>query len=844
MIINLLAGNLQSKVIAVDVDRFADENLLLSDSLAIVDFPTDRPRSLQVNFDVDRQDWDLNSELVSNLKQLGTKSGCSLMTTILAGFEVWLHRLTGQNDLVVGIGLGDNHLAGCVNLLPLRTWVDGEISFDDYLQTRQSSILDAYEHQQFISGSSIDKLALSRELFVNVVEIDGKIVLEYQYNNSLFDRDTISRRMAEFETLLLGIIADSALPIAKLPLLTAKDRQQLLVEWNRTQTNYPHTKCIHHLFEEQVQLTPDAIAIEFNQQHLTYRELNDLANQLANYLISLRVGADTLVGICVERSLEMIVGLLGILKAGGAYVPVDPNYPTERVEYMLDCAQAKVLVTQQSIFKNLPKQRSVVVCLDTDWEQIAQQSAKTPIDRVKPDNIAYVIYTSGSTGKPKGVQVLHRGVVNFLTFSQQELSITAEDAILAITSLSFDPAVLEIFLPIMVGARLVLVSREVAMDGKQLSATISAAGITMMQATPATWQLLLESGWSGEPHLKLGAGGEAMSRELATQLLSRSAAVWNFYGPTETTIASTFYQVGADRRQIPIGKPIANTEIYILDPQIQPVPIGVVGELHIGGVGLATGYWQQPELTVEKFIPHPFSEIPNSRLYKTGDLARYLPDGNIECLGRIDNQVKIRGFRIELGEIETLLNQHPGVAQSTVIVREDVQGDRRLVAYIVLDRESTPNTSQLRQFLQQKLPDYLIPSAFVTLPTLPLTPNGKIDRSGLPEPDSASLNSDTNFVAPSNPTAEVLAKIWSQVLRVEQIGIHDNFFELGGHSLLATQVISRIRQAFSMEIPLQALFEQPTIAGLSDRINTLLWIAQSRQASSTFTINEMEEFEV
>ncbi|WP_310422588.1 amino acid adenylation domain-containing protein [Chamaesiphon sp. VAR_48_metabat_135_sub] len=861
-----------------------------ADSVPVVDFPTDRPRPPLRTFNAAREDYDLDLEVGEQLKQLGQKFGCSFTTMILAGFEVLLHRLTGQTDLVVGIpscgqvATGQDRLVGhCTNLLPLRTQIDGKQPFTDYLQQRRSTILDAYEHQQFTFGSLVGKLALPRdlsriplvpimfnldraavsnrslfnglelsshlnsrefetfELFINAVELTDKIVLECQYNTNLFDRATIRRRMSEFETLLRGIVAHPEQLISQLPLLTTAARQQLLIDWNATQADYPDTKCLHQLVAAQVELTPDAVAVVDAGQQLTYAELDIQANQVANYLIDLGVQTETFVGICVERSLAMVVGLLGILKAGAAYVPIDPNYPLDRIEYMLQDAQINVLLTQQPLINRLPTQIENLVCLDTDWQNIARTAKTATQVKITPDHIAYLIYTSGSTGKPKGVEVLHRGVVNFLTSMQQQPGMTATDILLSVTTLSFDIAVLEIFLPITVGARVVLLSREDAMDGQKLAATIAEAGITMMQATPSTWRLLLEAEWAGNRNLKILSGGEAITSDVAAQLLAKSGEVWNMYGPTETTIWSTVYQITGAEQRISIGRPIANTEIYILDDELQPVPIGIAGSLYIGGAGLAKGYWQQPTLTNDKFIPHPFSHAP-ARIYQTGDLARYLPDGNIECLGRADFQVKLRGFRIELGEIEALLCQHPTIARSTAIIREDLPGDRRLVAYIVANPQSltAPVPSELRQFLQQKLPDYFLPAAIVTLPSLPLTPNGKIDLKALPVPDSTSFQLQTSFVAPTTPTEITLAQIWIQVLRIDKVGTNDDFFELGGHSLLATQVISRARQAFAIDIPLQSLFEQPTIAGLASRIDTSIWFKDGSQESSA----EMEEIEI
>ncbi len=472
--------------------------------------------------------------------------------------------------------------------------------------------------------------------------------------------------------------------------MSPAELQQLLGKWNHTQANYPTNQCIHQLLESQVERTPDNMAVIFENKSLTYRELNSRANQVARYLQTLQVGSEVLVGICMERSLEMAIALLGILKAGAAYVPLDPAFPQERLALMLEDSQLSVLLTESDQLAKLPHHQAQVVCLDTDWEKITQYADQNPDSEITPDNLAYTIYTSGSTGKPKGVQVLHRGVVNFLTSMRQTPGLQSSDVLLAVTTISFDIAVLELFLPLTVGASVVLVTREVASDASQLMKVFSSSEATVMQATPATWRMLISAGWQGSSTLKILCGGEAMSRDLADQLLERSASVWNMYGPTETTIWSAVHQVEPGDTPVPIGRPIANTQIYLVDPElkrksdpIKLVPIGEPGELLIGGVGLARGYLNRPEQTDERFIPDPFSNEPGVRLYRTGDLARYLADGNIEFIGRIDNQVKIRGFRIELGEIESALSQHPAVREAVVIAREDVPGDKRLVAYLV-----------------------------------------------------------------------------------------------------------------------------------------------------------------
>ncbi len=868
------------------LDQFAD-------SVPVLDFPSDRPRPPLRTFNAAREDWHLNPELVANLKQLGTKLGCSFMTTILSGFEVWLHRLTGQNDLVVGISaagqaaLGQYNLVGhCVNLLPLRSQINGEKSFSDYLQTRRSAVLDAYDHQQFTFGSLIKKLVFPRdssriplvpitfnidqgldgnslpftgleveffsnprafenfELFINATELRGQMTLECQYNTNLFDANTIRRRMAEFETLLAGIVANPNQIIAKLPILPTTE-QHLLASWNNTQTAYPEDLCIHQLFETQVEKTPDAIAVVFEDEQISYRELNLRANQLAHYLQSLGVGSEVLVGLCVERSLEMVVGVLGILKAGGAYVPLDYAYPEERLAFMLQDAQVSVLLTQEKLKSGLPKHQAEIICLDTNWQSI-DYGLDNPTNSVTSNNLAYIIYTSGSTGQPKGVQIQHRSAVNLLKAIAQEPGLTAEDTLLSVTSLSFDIAVSEILLPLSVGAKLVLVSREVAADSTQLLKALTTSGATFMQPTPVTWRLLLAAGWQGSPQLKMISTGEALPRDLANQLLPKGACLWNLYGPTETTIWSTGYKVTTGNKAIGIGSPLANTQIYILDSHLQPVPIGISGELYIGGEGLARGYLNRPDLTAERFISNSFSPNPKSRLYKTGDLARYLPDGHIEYLGRIDYQVKLRGFRIELGEIETALLQHPGVKEAVIIIREDTPNENSLVGYIVAEtgEDSLQVISQLRRFLKQQLPEFMVPTIIMALEAMPLTPNGKVDRKALPEPDASRPELEANYVAPRTSIEQEIADIWTQVLNLKRVGIYDNFFELGGYSLLAIQVVSRVRQALQVEILMSNLFELPTVADLAERVETLRWATQGVQAAESETADDYEEGEL
>lgn len=837
----------------------------------ILELPLDRPRPAKQTFAGSSQSFQLSQELTEKLQAFSQQLGTTLYMTVLATFGVLMHRYSRQSDIVIGSPIANRNyhevkslIGFFVNTLALRLDLANQPSFTALLQQVRQVTLDAYAHQDAPFSKVVEQLELDRnlshhpifqvmftwqnipdyheesrdlsvrqirvesvvakfDLDVSLVKSESGLRGSFTYNTDLFDAATIERMTAHFQTLLEGIIDNPQQPIAQLPLLTPTEQQQLLVEWNDTATEYPQDKCIYQLFEEQVERTPDAVALVFEGQQLTYRELNQRANQLAHYLQKLGVKSEVLVGICVDRSVEMMVGLLGILKAGGAYVPLDPAYPQERISFMLEDSQLSLILTQSHLHK-VSEHLAQVIYLDSDREIAQESNANLDVD-LTPDNVAYIIYTSGSTGKPKGVQIIHRAVVNFLTSMSQKPRLSSEDALLAVTTISFDIAVLELFLPIIVGAKIVLVSREVAADATKLIELLAESDATVMQATPATWRMLLAAGWQGKENLKILCGGEAMPRTLADELLSKSAAVWNMYGPTETTIWSAVERVEPGDAPVLIGRAIANTEFYLIDTNsfqnngaIELVPVGVVGELLIGGVGLARGYLNRPELTDEKFLPNPFSDRSDARLYRTGDLARYLPNGKIELIGRIDNQVKIRGFRIELGEIEAVLTRHPGIGETVVIAREDIPGDKRLIAYVVSPREQA-NSSDLRSFLQERLPNYMVPSAFVFLDTLPLTPNGKVDRRALPAPDADNIQLDTDFVPPSTPTEERLATIWADFLGIERVGIHDNFFELGGHSLLALRLFAKIEKVFGRTFSLATLFEAPTVKDLAHVID-------------------------
>src|SRR2546425_621375 len=725
----------------------------LAGDLPVLELPTDRPRPAVQSFRGAMEPLALSKSLTDALKALSEREGVTLYMTLLAAFKTLLYRYSGQEHILVGsVTAGRNHpeleklIGFFLSTVVLRTDLSGNPTFRQLLGRVRDVTLEALSHDE-----------------------------------------------VPFEHLV------------KLPLLTNAERRQLS-EWNDPGRAYPPS-CVHELFEAQVERTPDAVAVVFEDQQLTFRELNRRANQLAHHLRSLGVGPEALVGICVERSLETVEGLLGILKAGGAYVPLDPEFPKERLAFMVRDSGLSVLLTQAHLQAKFSEFHTQLVCLDSPRSTIAPQSSENCRSRVEPGNLAYVIYTSGSTGRPKGVEITHRSLVNFLASMQAEPGLTAKDTLLAVTTTSFDIAGLELYVPLIVGARVVVASRDTAGDGPRLREKLATSGATFMQATPITWRSLVDAGWEGSKDLKILCGGEALPRELANELVRRGRSVWNMYGPTETTIWSTVYQVGSADGPVFIGRPIANTEIYVLDNQLQPVPVGVAGELYIGGDGLARGYRSRPELTAEKFIPNSFSRKPGARLYKTGDRARYRPDGNVEFLGRLDDQVKIRGLRIELGEIEAVLGSHPGVRDTVVLAREDVPGQRRLVGYLVAARTSPPSLSELYSFLRDRLPEYMIPT-LVALDALPLTPNGKVDRAALPAPDRVRLESEESLVGPRNPVEEVVADIWTQVLGVERVSVYDNFFDLGGHSLLAMQVIARLEKKLGLRInPRELMFQ-------------------------------------
>jgi len=827
-----------------------------------LNLPTDRPRPAVRSYAGATCRHSISADVSKSIKQAGAKRGSTLFVTLLAGFQALLSRFSGQHDIVVGIPAasqslleGQTLVGHGVNFLPIRARVNDGMKFSDFLARQKQNLLDAYEHQNYTYGTLVRTLGLRRDthrlplleaqfnlervgtgakfvglqtevdpnakafvnfdLFLNIVESDTGLVLDCDYNTSLYDEATIARWLGHYETMLRGFVADPTQRVDSLPLLSDQEQQQILVDWNATDASYPADRGIHELFAAQVERNPHAVAVVFEDQQLTYAQLNQRANQLANSL--LKSGATgKVVGIYMDRSAEMMVALLGVLKSGAAYLPLDPEYPQERIDFILGEAQVPVLLTQSNLAPRLPRSSARTICLDTDWPLMARESQTNPPSASDSDSLAYVIYTSGSTGKPKGVEVTHRSVVNLLTSMACVPGMSANDTLLAVTTLSFDIAALELFLPLIVGGKLVIARREVAADPVRLMARLASCGTTFMQATPVTWRMLLEAGWDGRPLRKILCGGEALPQELADRLTKLPAELWNMYGPTETTIWSATSQVRTGER-VTIGPPIANTQFYILDRNRQPTPIGVPGELYIAGDGVARGYHRRPELTTERFVANPFR--PGSRMYRTGDSARYLPNGTIEFLGRLDFQVKLRGYRIELEEIESVLAQHPAVREAVAIVREDAPGDQRLVAYLVARDGSAPSPADLRQFAGGKLPDYMVPSAFVTLPSLPLTANGKIDRRALPKADLSQSLPQREIVPARTTSEQEMARIWMEVLKLDRVSVHDNLLELGADSIHIFQITARANDA-GMSITAKQLLQSRTIAAVCEAIES------------------------
>lgn len=828
---------------------------LLTGKLPVLEIPAAKTRAKIKEFTAASKSLFLPKVLYESLHDISIKEKVSLDSILLTTLQILLYRYTNQTEIIVGTPVVNKtnfaiknkfDIFQDITLVPLQ--LNSKKSFKELVQTLQIT-LNAQTDRSLLINSEIAEILLRNskntalfqvlfelqtisevtseepnwkdfnlDLNLKIIEQPEGLSCIFTYNSNLFETAQIARMTKHFQVLLESIVAHPEQQVATLELLTLEEKEQITA-WNNTQSDYPDDRCIHQLFEQQVAKTPEAIALIFAEQQLTYQELNQRANSLAFYLQEMGVKAEVLVGICVERSIEMVVGILAILKAGGAYVPLDPSYPIDRIGYMLEDAHVAVLLTQQSLnIKELlaktPQQQTKVINLEQIPEAIALEKHNLNhnlTNNVKPSNLAYVIYTSGSTGKPKGVQIEHRTAVNLLTAIAQKPGIDASDTLLSVTTISFDIAVLEIFLPLITGAKLVIVSRQTAMDGHQLLQALEQHQATLMQSTPVTWKLLLAAGWQGSKNLKMLTGGEALAKDLAKELVNKGASLWNLYGPTETTIWSSVHQVTADQESISIGRPIANVKYYILDAHLMPLPVGIPGELYIGGDCLARGYFNRPELTAERFIPDPFSDRPEARMYKTGDLACYFADGTVNCLGRLDRQVKIRGFRIEIEEIESVILQYPGVAAVAVVVQENATGYQRLVGYTVNQPQATVDHETLRHWLQQQLPAHMIPFAFMAIDALPLTLNGKVDPKALPRIDFVNQTVAETYIAPRSELEIQLTSIWEKVLEIKPIGIKDDFRELGGSSLLAMNLVREIEQTLQQKMPLNALSNLTTV---------------------------------
>jgi amino acid adenylation domain-containing protein len=805
--------------------------------------------------------------VILSLKTIAKEQGLTLNTFVQGAWALLLSRYTGEENVVFGaIRAGRRRTSEAVglfiNTLPVRVSISAGQSLVPWLKKLREEQIAMRDHEQtpLVQVMGWSDVPRGTSLFESDVVFedydlnerlreDGNdwqnrefhlieessfpltlygtantdLTLKISYDRGRFGDLDIQRMLGHLITLLEGMAINPDTLLESLPILTQNEKHQTLVEWNDTRVDYPSEKCINEPFEAQAEQTPDAVALRFGEETLTYRELNRRANRLAHYLQDLGVGPDVLVGVFMERSIEMVVALYGIIKAGGAYVPLDPEYPSERVAFMLEDTQVPVVLTQGRLAGRLPSHQAKVLCLDSEWAAISQENADNLPQQATADNLAYVIYTSGSTGKPKGVMNSHRGISNRLFWMQDAFQLTAADRVLQKTPFSFDVSVWEFFWPMWVGAQLVVAEPGGHRDSAYLIKLIAEQNITTIHFVPSMLQIFLEDRDIAKcSSLRyVICSGEALPYDLQIRFFARSnAGLYNLYGPTEAAVDVTYWECKRESRLrvVPIGRPIANTRLYILDRSMQPVPVGVAGELYIGGVQVARGYLNCPELTAERFIPDPFSEDPSARLYKTGDLTRFLPAGEIEYLGRLDFQVKIHGFRIELGDIETTLNLHPDVHEAVVVAREDIPGNKNLVAYLVPEPNSHLSVELLRDFVKERLPEYMAPAAFVFLDALPLNSNGKVDRRSLPAPEMERPSAKV-YVPPQKELEKTIAGIWRELLNVERVGIDDSFFDLGGHSLLIMRARNQLNEAIGRQLSITDMFKYPTIRTLTQYLD-------------------------
>jgi amino acid adenylation domain-containing protein len=833
----------------------------LAGELPLLELPPDHVRPSLQTFDGRRVSTYISAALADQLQKAGRGQNATFFMVLLAVFKVLLLQYSRQEDILLGTPTAgrlkrdfEGLVGFFVNNLVLRTDLSGNPSFAELVQRVRKTSLEAFEHQsvpfdQLVEvlqpDRSLDRSPIFQVMFtlqnaplprlslddlemkplefqslqarydiaVDVYLFEGKYRCDFEYNTDIYDEETILQMQRHYLRLLETVASAPATPIRALSLLSESERDQIVEEWNRTSMPASPYATVAEWFQAQALKSPAAAAVVFGERTLTYAELDAQSNKLASILRRRGVTRGTVVGVFLHRSPEMVVALLGILKAGGAYLPLDPQLPAQRIEFLIADAGVPLIVMQTDLRDTLSDSGAARLMID----QISENVEQPLTDKPNFEDLAYLIYTSGSTGNPKGTEITHGALVNLLASMLREPGLTSEDTLVAITTLSFDIAGLEIFGPLVCGATLAVASREQVLDPELLGVLLEESAATVMQATPSTWRMLLESGWMGRANLRMWCGGEALRPDLAESLLARGREVWNLYGPTETTIWSAAHRVKSGENPILIGRPIGNTRMYILDPEGQPVPVGVPGELYIAGAGVARGYWRRPELTETRFLPDPFDPVPGRRMYRTGDLARYRRGGQIQLIGRTDHQIKVRGHRIELGEIEVVIERHPEVRQAVV----DLQGEgngQRLIAYIKHSGE-TMDTGNLRAWLQEKLPDYMVPSLFIVLEEIPLTPNGKVDRKQLPKPKASARETSTQIVSPRNRLEEQLVQIWSEILGVDRVGVRDNFFDLGGHSLLLIRVHARLRQELDSSVAVIDLFRYPTIESMASWLN-------------------------
>ncbi|OYE02705.1 non-ribosomal peptide synthetase [Nostoc sp. 'Peltigera membranacea cyanobiont' 232] len=853
----------------------------LKGELPVLQLPTDRPRPKVTTFSGAKQYFTLSKALTDVLRQLSQQEDATLFMSLLAAFNILLYRYTDQEDILIGSPIANRNRAELegmlglfVNTLVLRNNLSGNPSFREFLRRVREVTLDAYAHQDLPFEMLVEKLQLERDLsrnplyeimfvlqntptsvqqvsgltlhnlefdsgtaqldiFLSISESQEGLTGYLEYNTDIFDSTTITQFINNFQTLLGNIVVNPEQHISELSLLTASEQEQLLLKFNQTYTDYPQDVSLNQLFEQQVELTPDSLALISQSEKLTYRQLNHRVNQLAHYLQKQGVTKETLVALCLERSIDMVVGILAILKAGGAYIPLDPNYPVERLNFMLSDSQASVLITHQEILEKLSLSSAKTVCLDIHKDEIAQENPDNPINISVSDNLAYIIYTSGSTGTPKGVLGTHRGTVNGLHWLWKTYPFTQGEVCCQKTAISFVDSVWEIFAPLLQGIPTVIISNATILDPQLFIETLAHHQVSRIVLVPSLLRLLLDNYshlTKKLSQLKLWiTSGEALSVKLVKTFreLMPFAKLINLYGSSEVSANATYYDTSLLQDQassVPIGRAIDNTQTYVFNRDLQLTPRGVIAELYIGGDGLAKGYLHRPELTQERFIDNPF--VPGAKLYKTGDFVRHLNDGTLEYLGRQDEQVKIRGFRVELGEIAAAIAQHPDVQESIIIAGNDAQENQRLIAYVVTNKQDI--ATQLLPYLQHQLPNYMLPSAFVVLDKLPLTPNGKVDKRSLPIDEVIRPTTSQSFVAPRNFTELSLVKLWENLLNTNPIGVTDNFFDLGGHSFLAVRLMAQIHDRFEHNLPLSTLFENPTIEKLATIVSQ-----PSRQSSNS-----------